>query len=127
MKWSACRRTLPSCANMAINNTQKSVINKKRELRALIKEALESSPNFQDVYFEVVGDCDIAFYVTNDKGIKQVFELSGSFKKNNTKLGGDREAEDVMCDLLDKYDAKLEDRRCREALAASNKANKLKK
>lgn len=105
---------------MAINNTQKSVINKKRELRERISQALIESGLFPEVdVFEVVGDCDLAFYVVNDKGQKQVFQLSGSFKKNNTKLGGNRESEDVMCDLLDKYDAKLEDRRCKEALAAS--------
>lgn len=112
---------------MAINNTQINVINKKRELRESIKNALMASEDFKDVYFEVVGDCDLAFYVIDASGKKQVFQLAGSFKKNNTKLAGQREAEDVMCDLIDKYDAKLEDRRCREALAASNKADKKKK
>ena len=110
---------------MAINNTQKSVIAKKQELRGKIIEALRGSGLFDDVeYFEVVGDCDIAFYLVDTSGKKQVFELSGSFKKANTKLNGQREVEDIMCDLIDAYDAKLEGRRCREALAASNKKNK---
>ena len=110
---------------MAINNTQKSVIAKKQELRGKIIEALRASEDFAEVdYFEVVGDCDIAFYIVDATGKKQVFELSGSFKKANTKLNGQREVEDVMCDLIDAYDAKLEGRRCREALAASNKKEK---
>lgn len=104
---------------MAINNTQKSVIAKKIVLRGKIEQALRESGLFgDDVVFEVVGDCDLAFYVTDDQGKRYVFELSGSFKKNNTKLSGAREVEDVMCDLLDAYDAKQEARRCREALAA---------
>lgn len=110
---------------MAINNTQKSVIAKKQELRGKIIEALRGSELFADVdYFEVVGDCDIAFYVTDAAGKRQVFELSGSFKKANTKLNGQREVEDIMCDLIDAYDAKQEGRRCREALAASDKKDK---
>lgn len=111
---------------MAINNTQKNVIAKKQELREKIIAALRASEEFQDVdYFEVVGDCDIAFYIIDGNGKKQVFELSGSFKKANTKLAGQRDPEDVMNDLLDAYDAKQEGRRCREALAASKpKKNK---
>lgn len=107
---------------MAINNTQKSVIAKKQELRGMIINALRASEDFKDVdYFEVVGDCDIAFYIVDAAGKRQVFELSGSFKKANTKLNGQREVEDVMCDLIDAYEAKQEGRRCREALAASSK------
>ena len=111
---------------MAINNTQKNVIAKKQELREKIIAALRASEDFQDVdYFEVVGDCDIAFYIVDGNGKKQVFELSGSFKKANTKLAGQRDPEDVMNDLLDAYEAKQEGRRCREALAASQpKKNK---
>lgn len=113
---------------MAINNTQRNVINRKRELRARVIQALQESGLFPEVdVFEIVGDCDIAFYQTDEKGRKQVFQLSGSFKKNNTKIGGNRESEDVMCDLLDKYDAKLEDRRCKEALAASTSKKSKKK
>ena len=113
---------------MAINNTQKSVIAKKQELRGKVIEALRASELFSEVdYFEVVGDCDIAFYIVDASGKKQVFELSGSFKKANTKLNGQREVEDVMCDLIDAYDAKLEGRRCREALAASNKKERKSK
>ena len=112
---------------MAINNTQKSVIAKKQELRSLIINALRASEDFKDVdYFEVVGDCDIAFYIVDATGKRQVFELSGSFKKANTKLNGQREVEDVMCDLLDAYEAKQEGRRCREALAASTSKKKVK-
>lgn len=104
---------------MAINNTQKAVINKKQELRNKIIAALRASEEFAEVeYFETVGDCDIAFYVVDGNGKRQVFELSGSFKKANTKLNGNREPEDIMCDLLDDYENKLEGRRCREALAA---------
>ena len=104
---------------MAINNTQKDVIAKKVELRDKIIAALRASEDFAEVdYFEKVGDCDIAFYVVDGNGKKQVFELSGSFKKANTKLAGQREPEDVMCDLLDAYAAKEEGRRCREALHA---------
>jgi len=110
---------------MAINNTQRSVIAKKQELRGMIINALQASEDFKDVeYFEIVGDCGIAFYITDAAGKKQVFELSGSFKKANTKLNGQREVEDVMCDLIDAYEAKQEGRRCREALAASNKKEK---
>ena len=77
---------------MAINNTQKAVIAKKVELRDKIIAALRASEDFAEVdYFEKVGDCDIA---------------------------GQREPEDVMCDLLDAYAAKEEGRRCREALHA---------
>lgn len=113
---------------MAINNTQKSVIAKKQELRDKIVNALRASEEFKDVdYFEVVGDCDIAFYIVDAAGKRQVFELSGSFKKANTKLAGQREVEDVMCDLIDAYEAKKEGRRCREALAASNKKEKKNK
>lgn len=111
---------------MAINNTQRNVINKKNELREKIRQALAASPDFEGTYFEVVGDCDLAFYYTDEQGKRQVFQLSGSFKKNNTKLGGNREVEDVMCDLLDKYDEKLEGRRCREALAESKTKDKAK-
>ena len=112
---------------MAINNTQKNVIAKKQELREKIIAALRASEDFQNVdYFETVGDCDIAFYIVDGNGKKQVFELSGSFKKANTKLAGQRDPEDVMNDLLDAYDAKQEGRRCREALAAS-KPKKSKK
>jgi len=107
---------------MAINNTQKNVIAKKQELCSKIIAALRASEEFADVdYFEVVGDCNIAFYVVDGSGKKQVFELSGSFKKANTKLSANREPEDIMCDLLDAYEAKQEGRRCREALAASSK------
>jgi len=113
---------------MAINNTQKMVIAKKQEIREKIIAALRASEDFKDVdYFEIVGDCDIAFYMIDGNGRKQVFELSGSFKKANTKLAGQREPEDVMNDLLDAYDAKQEGRRCREALAASSKDKKKKK
>lgn len=113
---------------MAINNTQKMVIAKKQELRDMIIDALKGSEHFANVdYFEVVGDCDIAFYVVDGNGKRQVFELSGSFKKANTKLAGQREPEDVMNDLLDAYDAKQEGRRCREALAATSKDKKKKK
>jgi hypothetical protein len=66
----------------------------------------------------------LAFYVTDANGKRQVFELSGSFKKANTKLNGQREPEDVMCDLLDAYEEKQESRRCREALAAQPKEKK---
>ena len=112
---------------MAINNTQKSIIAKKQELRGKIAQALRDSELFADVdVFEVVGDCDLAFYVTDGNGKRQVFELSGSFKKANTKLRGEREPEDVMCDLLDEYDAKQEGRRCREALAAKEPKTKKK-
>lgn len=110
---------------MAINNTQKNIIAKKQELRSKIAQALRDSELFTDVeFFEVVGDCDLAFYVTDAAGKRQVFELSGSFKKANTKLNGQREPEDIMCDLLDAYDAKQEGRRCREALAAQSKDKK---
>jgi hypothetical protein len=110
---------------MAINNTQKAVIAKKQELREKVINALRASEDFAEVdYFETVGDCDIAFYVVDGNGKRQVFELSGSFKKANTKLAGQRDPEDVMNDLLDAYDAKQEGRRCREALAASNKKEK---
>jgi len=115
---------------MAINNTQKNIIAKKQELRDKIAQALRNSELFAEVeFFEVVGDCDLAFYVTDGNGKRQVFELSGSFKKANTKLAGQREPEDIMCDLLDAYDAKQEGRRCREALAASKskKTSKEKK
>ena len=112
---------------MAINNTQKSVIAKKQELRGKIIQALRDSEEFAEVdYFEVVGDCDIAFYIVDATGKRQVFQLSGSFKKANTKLNGQREVEEVMCDLIDAYEAKQEVRRCREALAASKKENKEK-
>ena len=110
---------------MPINNTQKSVIAKKQELRDSIINALRASEDFVNVdFFEVVGDCDIAFYITDAAGKRQVFELSGSFKKANTKLNGQREPEDIMCDLIDAYDAKNEGRRCREALAESAKAER---
>ena len=110
---------------MAINNTQKAIIAKKQELREKVIAALRASEDFKDVdYFETVGDCDIAFYVVDGNGKRQVFELSGSFKKANTKLAGQRDPEDVMNDLLDAYDAKQEGRRCREAFAASNKKEK---
>ena len=110
---------------MAINNTQKNIIAKKQELRGKIAQALRDSELFAEVeFFEVVGDCDLAFYVTDAAGKRQVFELSGSFKKANTKLNGQREPEDIMCDLLDAYDAKQEGRRCREALAAQPKDKK---
>lgn len=115
---------------MAINNTQKNVIAKKQELRGKIAQALRDSELFSDIdFFEVVGDCDLAFYVTDAAGKRQVFELSGSFKKANTKLSGQREPEDIMCDLLDAYEAKQEGRRCREALAAKEpkKEKKTKK
>lgn len=104
---------------MAINNTQKSVIEKKKQLRDKVIAALRNSEEFSNVeFFEIVGDCNIAFYVVDGNGRKQVFELAGSFKKANTKMAGQREPEQVMCDLLDKYDAKEEGRRCREALMA---------
>ena len=110
---------------MAINNTQKNVIAKKQELRNKIITALRNSEEFAEVdYFESVGDCDIAFYVTDGNGKRQVFEIKGSFKKANTKLKGEREPEDVMCDLLDAYEEKIEARRCREALAAQPKDKK---
>jgi hypothetical protein len=113
---------------MAINNTQKNIIAKKQELRGKIIAALRASEDFADVdFFETVGDCDIAFYVVDGNGKRQVFELSGSFKKANTKLNGNREPEDVMCDLLDAYEAKQEGRRCREALAASKPKKSSKK
>ena len=116
--------SLHGAHKMAINNTQKNVINKKCELRDQIREALSASPNFEGTYFEIVGDCDLAFYVTDATGKRQVFQLSGSFKKNNTKLAGQRDVEEVMCDLLDAYEAKEEGRRCRVALAESNKKEK---
>lgn len=113
---------------MAINNTQKNIIAKKQELCSKIVMALRASKDFADVdYFEVVGDCNIAFYVIDGNGKRQVFELAGSFKKASNKASGSREPEDIMCDLLDAYEAKQEGRRCREALAVSKPKKTTKK
>ncbi len=83
------------------NNTQKCIIEEKK----LIRQQLESVLHSLNVPYEVVGDCDLAFYHTLN-GKKRVFKLSGSFCNCNTKTKGVRDAEDVMCDLLDEYEDK---------------------
>lgn len=85
------------------NNTQKAIIEAKKSIRDVLTKALGET-----YVCEIVGDCDVAFYYTV-KDVKRVFKLSGSFC--NSK--GD-EPENVMCDLLDAYEAKEEARRCKE-------------
>ena len=104
------------------NNTQKSIIDAKISFRATLIKALEDA-GIGPV--EIVGDCDVAFYM-NVGEKKQVFTLKGSFKKNNTKLSGPRDPEDVMCDLIDGYAEKQEGRRCAAALREKEKKEKEK-